>query len=72
MRLALKRPRAIVFAIVLVKAFLFFNPKGGIPIDLDLGLNFKPNQVRTYSQTRTHKTIDFALFPLLCLPSYVY
>ena len=34
-RLALKMPRAIVFALVLVKAFLFSNPKGGMPIDLD-------------------------------------
>ena len=34
-RLALKMPRTIVFAIVLVKAFLFSNPKGGLPIDLD-------------------------------------
>ena len=34
-RLALKMPRAIVFALVLLKAFLFPNPKGGIPIDLD-------------------------------------
>ncbi len=55
-RLALKIPRAIVFAIVLVKAFLFSNPKGGIPIDLDFEREFKPKQISTYSQTRQRKT----------------
>ncbi len=55
-RLALKMPRAIVFAIVLVKAFLFSNPKGGIPIDLDFEREFKPKQISTYSQTRQRKT----------------
>ena len=49
-RLALKMPRAIVFAIVLVKAFPIFNPKGGIPIDLNFELNFEPKQTSTYKQ----------------------
>ncbi len=55
-RLALKMPRAIVFAIVLVITFPIVNPKGGIPTDLDFELNFEPKQISTYNQTRPRKT----------------
>ena len=49
-------PRAIVFALVLLKAFLFSNSKGGIPIDLDFERKLKPKEIRTYNQTRQRKT----------------
>ena len=52
-RLALKMPRAIVFAIVLVITFPIVNPKGGIPTDLDFELNFEPKQISTCNQTPT-------------------
>ncbi len=76
MRLALKIPRAIVFAIVLVKAFPIFNPKGGIPTDLDFELNLEPKQISTYNQTRPRETnsncVDWALITSLCLLSFAY
>ena len=75
-RLALKMPRAIVFAIVLVITFPIVNPKGGIPTDIDFELNFEPKQISTYNQTRPRKTnsncVDRALITSLCLLSFAY